>query len=200
LTILGTKLGYSSVIIRTLHDYIPSIDDEDRPCFLPYSEVLFNNEHPHYICELIKKLSPIRLYLYGNDEMISSEWSNLMISREIQIMEDEDSWCAFIENEYIDDEMKWNFRSMFGEKWKVKRFAPINLTDLDKNLRFQSALNRSEKTLNHRQIEITAEIFDWYDRCIHDGCLQLEVKKNKGSFHNNIFLFKLAEVICSTRR
>lgn len=99
-----------------------------------------------------------------------------MINREITLMDDEDHWCAFIENEYIDDEMKWNIGPMFGEKWKIKRIAPINLTELDKNLRFQLALHRAYKTFNHRQIEITSEIFDWYDKCLQQGFLQLEVK------------------------
>jgi hypothetical protein len=179
---IGIKLGHPSVIIRTLDDYIPSTD-EDKACLLPYTQILFNYEHPQYICELIKKLSPLRLYLYGNDEYISSEWSNLMINGETIVMEDEDSWCAFIENEYIDDEMKWNIGPMFGGKWQIKRIAPINLTELDKNLRFQSALCRAYKTISHRQIEITSEIFDWYDKCLREGYLQLEVTRS-------VFLFQ----------
>ncbi|CAF2108189.1 unnamed protein product [Rotaria magnacalcarata] len=170
-----TQLNYSSVIIRTVDKYIPSTDVQ-RPCLLPYSQALFNHEDPKYICELVKRLSPIRLYLYGNEEVISSEWSSLMISSETHVMEDEDSWCAFIENEYIDDEIKWNIGPKFGRNWHVKRIAPVNLTGLDKNLRFQSALRRAFKTLNHRENEITAEIFDWYDRCIHEGYLSLEPK------------------------
>jgi hypothetical protein len=150
---------------------------EEKSCLLPYNQTLFNHEHPQYICELLKKLSPLRLYLYGNEEDIPSDWSNLMISRETHLMEDEDSWCAFIENEYIDDEMKWNIGPMFGEKWQIKRLAPIHLTELDENLRFQSALCRAFKTFSHRQIEITSEIFDWYDRCLREGYLPSEVDK-----------------------
>ena len=100
-----------------------------------------------------------------------------MISQETTVMEDEDSWCAFIENEYISDEMKWNIGPMFGSKWQVKRIAPMNLTEFDRNLRFQSALRRTLKTFSRRQIEITSEIFAWHDKCIHKGFLQLEVKQ-----------------------
>ena len=183
-------MGYPSIIIRTLDNYIPSTDEE-KPCLLPYSQTLFNYEHPHYICELIKKLSSLRLYLYGNDEFISSEWSNLMISRETHVMEDEDSWCAFIENECIDDEIKWNFGSLFGGKWQIKRLAPINLTELNKNLRFQSALHRADKTFTHRQYQITAEIFEWYDRCIHEGYFQLEVNENFSFISIDYLIFVL---------
>ena len=98
-----------------------------------------------------------------------------MISQETTVMEDEDSWCAFIENEYISDEMKWNIGPMFGSKWQVKRIAPINLTEFDRNLRFQSALRRALKTFSRRQIEITSEIFLWYDKCISHEYLHLEV-------------------------
>ncbi|CAF4379094.1 unnamed protein product, partial [Rotaria sp. Silwood2] len=173
--LIGTKLGYSSAIIRTLDKYI-SIDDAEKSQLMPYSSTLFNNEHPHYICELIKKLSPLRFYLYGNDYFISTDWSNLMITREIHVMEDEDNWCAFLENEPIDNEIKWNFKPMFGEKWKVNHISPINLSNLDKNLRFQSALRRSFKTFSQRQIEVTSTIFEWYDQCIRNGDLQLEPK------------------------
>ena len=176
--ITGLKLGHRSVIVRALNAYLPS-STESKTCFLPYSDVLFNHEHPQYICRhLIAKLSPIRLYLYGNDESICSSWSDTMINQETTVMEDEDSWCAFIENEYISDEMKWNIGPMFGSKWQVKRIAPINLTELDRNLRFQSALRRALKTFNRRQIEVTSQVFIWYDKCLADGHLELEVSKN----------------------
>ncbi|CAF1089465.1 unnamed protein product [Adineta steineri] len=167
------NLGYTSVIIRTLDDYI-SATDEEKPCLLPYSQILLNNEDPKYIGELIRKLSPLRLYLYGNNESISSQWSDLMISCETHVMEDEDSWCAFIENEQIDDGIKWNFGFLFGGKWQIKRLSPINLTELQKNLRFQSALRRAFKTFTYRQSEITAKIFEWYDKCIHEGVLHVQ--------------------------
>jgi hypothetical protein len=124
---------------------------------------------------LIKKLSPLRFYLYGNEYDISSEWSNLMINRETHLMEDEDNWCLLVENESIDNDMKWNYGTIFGEKWQIKRLAPTNLNNLEENLRFQSALRRAFKTFHQRQIEITAEIFEWYDKCIQNGQIQLEV-------------------------
>ena len=50
----------------------------------------------------------MRLYLYGNQQSIASACSDLMVSIEIHMMDDEDSWCAFLENEPIEDETKWN--------------------------------------------------------------------------------------------
>jgi len=131
------------------------------------------------IRDFIRRLCPIRLYLYGNNELIASEWSKLLISSETNLMNDEDNWCAFIENEEIENDIKWNIGKMFGENWQIKRLTPINLIDLNRNLQFQSALHRTFKTFDRRQTEITTEIFDWYDKCILDGHLQIEVNKSQ---------------------
>ena len=163
-------------MVRTLASYIP-FQGEDKPDLLPYTQVLFENESPLVICDLIKGLSPIRLYLYGNEKVIPSEWSDLMVSNEREMMGDEDSWCAFLENEAIVDEMKWNLGQMFGKKWQVKRLAPLRLTVLDRNLRFQSALSRAQKTVGHRQLEVTQKIFRWYDECIRERHLELAVSR-----------------------
>ena len=163
-------------MVRTLASYIP-FDGENKPDLLPYTEALFKNESPSYMIELIKALSPIRLYLYGNQQSLVSAWSNLMVSTEIQMMDDEDSWCAFLENEPIDDEMKWNLGSFLGHKWKVKRLAPLRLAALGENLRFQSALRRAQNTVGHRQLQVTKKVFDWHDECIREGYLRATVSK-----------------------
>lgn len=62
---LGKNIGYDSTIIRQLNDYI--LENEKDDLLLPYSKLLFNNENPKIICELINKLSSISLYLYGNE-------------------------------------------------------------------------------------------------------------------------------------
>lgn len=180
------QLGYSSVIVRTLDDYIPSTN-ENKQILLPYAHVLFEHEDPLFIRDIIQRLSPIRLYLYGNNACISSEWSKLLISCETSLMNDEDNWCAFIENEGIENEIKWNIGKMFGDNWQIKRLTPINLIDLNKNLRFQSALRRAFKTFDRRQLDITSEIFDWYDKCLLDGDLTLEVISKSFSFHSKYF-------------
>ncbi len=174
--ILGTKLGYSSTVIRQFHDYIPS--NERHSALLPYSKLLFNNENPNYICQLIKKLSPIRLYLYGNELCNLSEWSKLMIETENEMMDDEDNWSAFIENEFVDNEVKWNFSFVFGRQWKISRVSPIDLHQLNDDPRFQSALRRAYITFAERQIEVTSDIFDWYGKCIEKGYLHIHVIKS----------------------
>ncbi|CAF1190170.1 unnamed protein product [Rotaria sordida] len=181
-----TKIGYTSVVIRQLNDYIPSSDRHSS--LLPYAELLFKNEDPHYICRFIKKLSPIRLYVYGNMLRIHSEWSKLMIATEIDIMDDEDDWCAFLENEYVEDEVKWNFGFIFGREWKVSRVSPLNFTHLDENLRFHSALRRAHATFAPRQVEVTAKIFDWHANCIKQGYLQEEhiIEPFQWQFFNNV--------------
>lgn len=136
-------------MVRTLASYIP-FNGEDKPDLLPYTQALFKNESPSYMVELIKSLSPIRLYLYGNQQSIASAWSDLMVSTETQMMDDEDSWCAFLENEPIEDEIKWKLASLLGHKWKVKCIAPLRLAAL-------------------------AETFDWHDEFVREGYLQATV-------------------------
>lgn len=98
-----------------------------------------------------------------------------MIKTEGEIMNDEDNWCAFIENEPIDDEIKWNFGFIFGKDWQPSRITPFNLDQLKIDPRFRSALNRSYRTFALRQIEVTSKLFDWYDDCIRRGSLYISV-------------------------
>jgi hypothetical protein len=188
---IGTKRGYSSTVIRQFHDYIPS--NERHSALLPYSRLLFNNENPNNICQMIKKLSPIRLYLYGNELSNLSEWSKLMIESENEMMDDEDNWIALIENEFVDNEVKWNFGFIFGKNWKISRISPLDLNQLNDDPRFQSALRRAHITFAQRQIEVTANIFDWHAKCIERGYLQIEVIKSSVLFIyliNFFFFFK----------
>ncbi|UJR07271.1 hypothetical protein I4U23_011559 [Adineta vaga] len=168
------NLGYDSPIIRQFHDYLPS--DERHSSLLPYSKLLFNNENPEKICEMIKNLCPLRLYLYGNELKIPSEWSNLMIEKEKDLMDDEENWICFIENELINNETKWNFSFLFGKKWQISRVIPLDLDQLSNDPRFVSALRRSFLTYSQRQIQVTADIFDWYEDCIKNGYIKLQPK------------------------
>ena len=65
---------------------------------------------------------------------------------------------------------------MFGREWQVSRVSPLQLNQLDEDLRFHSALRRAHNTFAQRQIEVTANIFDWYDSCIRRGYLREEVR------------------------
>lgn len=170
---LGTELGYESTVIRQLNDYIPSNDRNSS--LLPYSKLLFNNENPKYLCDLMKNFSSIRLYLYGNKSVYVNDWSKLMIETETDVMNDEDSWNAFIENEIINNDIKWNFAFKFGKEWNVSRVSPLNLNQLEDDPRFQSALYRSHITYSIRQIEITSNLFDWYSNCIKKNYIRIEV-------------------------
>jgi hypothetical protein len=68
---------------------------------------------------------------------------------------------------------------MLAREWRVKRVSPLDFNQLDDNPRFQSALRRAHITFAERQIEVTAEIFDWYANCIQRGYLQIEVRTSE---------------------
>ncbi len=40
-----------------------------------------------------------------------------MIETENELVDDEDNWIAFIENEYVQNDIKQNFGFIFGKKW-----------------------------------------------------------------------------------
>ena len=149
--------------------------NERHSSLLPYSKILFSNENPEFICKLINKLSPIRFYLYGNELCDINGWTKIMIENEHSIMDDEDNWIAFIENEFVDNDIKWNFAFVYGRNWKVSRVSPINFNQLEDDPRFRSALRRSHITCSERQIEVTAQIYDWYEDCIKRDYLHIEV-------------------------
>ena len=144
---------------------------------------MFEYESSAVICRWIRSLSPIRMYLYGNEQIIPSEWSKQMISYEpdhtIRRVVNDDDWCTFIENEPVSDDVKWNFSARHGKSWLIKDLTPVRLDNLDGNIRFRSALRRSNITYQHRMSTVTAEIFDWFDQCVERGHLQNEVS----SFH-----------------
>ena len=166
-------MGYSSTIIRQLNAYIPNKERDSS--LLPYGKVLFENEDPCRVSELLKSVSSIRLYLYGNVLSELNNWSELLIGNEDEMLNDEDSWSAFIENEKLEDDVKWNFAFLFGKKWKISRVSPFHLHQLGDDPRFRSALRRSHLTYSQRQIEITAKIFDWYNKSIENGFIHIQV-------------------------
>lgn len=125
---------------------------------------------------LIRKLSPIRLYIYGNQLCQINDWSRVMIEGENEVMDDEDNWCAFLESEPINNTVKWNFAYLLGKDWKVRRVSPMDWDQLDDHPQFYSALRRAQTTFAERQMEVTAEVFSWYSECLDQGFLHTEVR------------------------
>ena len=96
------------------------------------------------------------------------------------MINDEDNWSAFIENQSLDDDVKWNFAFLFGKKWKTSRVSPFRIDQLGSDPRFQSALRRSHLTYSQRQLELTSFLFDWYNKSLENHFIHLEV------FHQGI--------------
>jgi hypothetical protein len=175
---LGAKFGCPSAIVRPLDDYIPKSEVFDK---LPYGKIIFEHEDPKTICRWLRFLSPIRMYLYGNEHVIPDEWSKEMISNEVdhsstRIVNDDD-WYTFLENDPINDDIKWNFSAKHGRSWQVTQLTPIKIDTLVDNIRFRSALRRSNITFHARMSNITAQIYEWFDDCLEYGYIQSEVSR-----------------------
>ena len=133
----------------------------------------------------------MRMYLYGNEESIQSEWSKQMIADETdhagQYIIDDDNWHTFIEHEPIHENIKWNFHVKYGQAWKVTQYVPIKLHNISQNLRFRSSLRRAHMTFGTRQTTVTAQIYRWFEQCKQYGylpnevCIDERVKQNLSS-------------------
>ncbi|CAF0830737.1 unnamed protein product [Rotaria sordida] len=171
------KFGYPEAIICPLDDYIPKSEIYHK---LPYGKLLFEYEDPRIICRWIRYLSPIRIYLYGNEQVIPNEWSKQMISNEaddsVKLIVNDDDWYTFLENESVDDSIKWNFSAKHGRTWKITQLTPIKLDSLIDNIRFRSSLRRANITYYSRMSTVTAQIFDWFDECLEYGYIKNEFK------------------------
>lgn len=165
----GFQLGYEGVVINQIKDYVPFDENYEK---LPYGKELFQFEDPALICSWLRRLCPIRIYLYGNESKIIDEWSESMIQHETEPLEknliNDDDLFIFLENENepIKDEVKWNFGAKYALKWPVKNFHPLNIKSLPDNIRFQSALRNVNKTYEDRSTLITAKLLNWYENSI----------------------------------
>ncbi|CAF4563045.1 unnamed protein product, partial [Rotaria sp. Silwood2] len=174
---LGAKFGYPDAIISSLDDYIPKSEIYHK---LPYGKLLFEYEDPKIICRWIRYLSPIRMYLYGNEQVIPNEWCKQMIAHEAdhsgRLIVNDDDWYTFLENESINDNIKWNFAAKHGRTWKTTQLTPINLISLEDNIRFRSCLRRANITYYSRMSIVSVQIFDWFDECLEYDYIKSEFK------------------------
>jgi hypothetical protein len=125
------------------------------------------NKQNKIICSLIKKLAPIRIYIVGNEEAISNNWSKLMIENEEdnsgQKAPQYDQWCTFVENEPVPIETIHNLVHHYGNSWKVTNITPIRLDDhiTRDAFNFLVALDRSHTTLEAREMVANIELSLW---------------------------------------
>lgn len=120
------------------------------------------------------------MYLYGNEQTITSDLSKQMILNEpdpfVRRIVNDDDYCIFVENELVRDDIKWNFFSRHAQSWQISNITPMNLNRLNDDIRFRSTLRRAHITYSTRMSTTTAQIFDWYDDCMQHNHLPDEVR------------------------
>ncbi len=185
--IIGQRIGFNSTIIRTLSSYAES--NQNEFFLLSNFKVLFDHEDSNKICDILKKLAPIRLYLYGNEYSIKSEWSNPIISAETATMANEDNWCVLVNKEPIYEEIKWTILSLYSSEWQIEKVASINLDDLARNFGFHSALRQAHLTFDQREIDVANCLFDWYDSFMKENIIQAEVRATFQAIQFFLFVY-----------
>jgi hypothetical protein len=156
--------------VCTLHDFISPNESSST---MSKEDQAFVNEQNKIICFLIQKLAPIRIYVWGNGECISNNWSKLMIENEPdnsdQAEPQYDQRCTFVENEPVNidnepltRENEHKLRDRYCRSWKIKNIMPIRLDNKIRNDGyFLTALDRSHATSENREMIANRELSLW---------------------------------------
>jgi hypothetical protein len=163
LLILGEDLCLDlEARVCTLHDYISS-DESDFN--MSAEDRAFVRHQKKIICSLLKKIAPIRIYIIGNDENISNEWSELMIKNEPNnhghTVPQYDQWCTFVENEPITSETVHKLVHRYSSSWQLTNITPVRLDTIRNDIHFLPAFDRSHTTLEAREMTANIELCLW---------------------------------------
>jgi hypothetical protein len=144
-------------IVKTIYDFIASktinFNNQNTADDLGFK---FRYNQTKIICDNIKKLAPIRIYLVGNKRTIENEFSALLVEDELD-NGDNDKFeyverCTFMEHESVVDEIKRDVPGYLGCKWKVTKTIPLRLDDdIKKDTKFHQACLYVYDTLPPRE-------------------------------------------------
>ncbi|CAF1400391.1 unnamed protein product [Adineta ricciae] len=153
--------------VCTLSDYICSDNYSNK---MSEKEKVFVDEQNKKICHLLKKnLAPIRIYLVANEENISDQWSEYMISQE-SINHDQyslpyDDRCTCYEHEPVTDT---NLQRLKASNSALKNLTRPMLRRVDgltdnglECARFLDALDSGSITMKQREMVANIELSEW---------------------------------------
>jgi hypothetical protein len=146
--------------VYTLYDYIPpeeSDPDPDNPSYTRF----FEYKHRGDICNLIQRLSIIRLYLVGNEPDITNKWSKRLIASELDVNHAQASQyedrCTFIENQLVVTPIQ-DLAQRCGRTWQMSSIKPRKIRDLRDDLVFGETVQRIHGCLENREMAANVEL------------------------------------------
>jgi len=138
------------------------------------------------MCNFIKKISCIRLYLVGNEIYNLHSLSQALFEKELN-NSDEDEYDAkytFVEYESVTEQTKLNLANVLGSTWQSTNIILKRLDDLRNDIKFRHALQRANLNLQEREmdanIELNQRAMDHSDNSIEcSGAVCKKIQKSR---------------------
>jgi hypothetical protein len=129
-------------VICTIYDYIPA---NIGSCF-------HENLQADIICNYIKTISPIRIYLVGNETYIPNASCKCLFDHELDDGNDYDTRYTLVENEPVKQHIKWELAKELRPTWRPEDMVVKRLVDIQNDIHFPHALQRVSVILKGREM------------------------------------------------
>ncbi|CAF3771630.1 unnamed protein product [Rotaria sp. Silwood1] len=148
--------------VYTLYDYLPSnerIDFNENP----YADIIYN---------YVKKLSPIRVYLIGNENYIPNSTSKYFFENEIDdgaVADEYDTTPTLVENEPINESITQNLPNVLDVRRPVTNLIIKQLHQIENDIKFPAALERANLTIQRREMVADIELQQRAEDCLESS-------------------------------
>ncbi|CAF4452747.1 unnamed protein product [Rotaria sp. Silwood2] len=141
-------------------------DYEPRICtiydYLPADEVIDFNEKSEadILCNYVKSLSPIRVYLIGNELHIQNSVSKYFLKNELYngTTNEYDEKLTFVENEPIRESIKMNLVNLLDVRQLLTNVIIKRLDQIKNDIEFPAALERVNVIIPNRGYVVNNEL------------------------------------------
>ncbi|CAF3438992.1 unnamed protein product [Rotaria sp. Silwood2] len=136
--------------VCTIYDYLPSNESID----------FYENPDADIIYNYVKKLSPIRLYLIGNETFIPNSISKYFFENEINDIDQNeyDTKYSLVENQPIDIHIKLNLANVLDSTRQLTNVIIKQLDHIENDIKFPAALERANVTIQGREMVADIEL------------------------------------------
>ncbi|CAF2743226.1 unnamed protein product [Rotaria sp. Silwood2] len=136
--------------VCTIYDYLPSNESID----------FYENPDADIIYNYVKKLSPIRLYLIGNETFIPNSISKYFFENEINDIDQNeyDTKYSLVENQPIDIHIKLNLANVLDSTRQLANVIIKQLDHIENDIKFPAALERANVTIQGREMVADIEL------------------------------------------
>ncbi|CAF1146475.1 unnamed protein product [Rotaria sordida] len=130
--------------ICTIYDYLSSNTSSN----------FYENPYADILCNYVKNLSPIRVYLIGNETFIPNSVSKYFFENESNddTADEYGTKPTFIENEPISEFIRQNLANILNSTRSLTNGIIQRLNEIANDIRFPAALERANVTIQGREM------------------------------------------------